>query len=292
MIHISKLFSAMLSFSVAVCFSLNTQELNAQSNNKNKLRINADYTKIMDGESFLNIKASARVDKKNVTVPDIELVIYNNVEAAPVELGRTMTNNDGVAKFVLPEIKSLKADSTSTYNFVIAFKGNDSFKKVMKTIHIKDVDIDARVIYKDSLHYVQAAISDPVTDSALVDMPLRIELQRLFRSLKIGDLSYNTNANGSILVPLEHKYPGVDGELTFEVILFENEEYGTVKDLITTDIGIPIVDESRYDDRTMWSSRDKTPVFLLVFPNIIIASIWGLIFYLTYNLFKIYKSKS
>ena len=292
MTHISKLFSALLTISVAVCFSLNTQELNAQSNKKNKLRINADYTKIMDGESFLKIKASARVDKKNVTVPDIELVIYNNVEEAPVELGRTMTNEDGVAKFVLPEIKSLQTDSTSTYNFVIAFKGNESFNKVKKTISVKDVDIYGRVIFKDSLHYVQARISDPVTDSALVDMPLRIELQRLFRTLKIGDLSYKTNANGSILVPLEDKFPGVDGELVFEVILFENEEYGTVKDLITTDIGTPIVDESRYDDRTMWSSSDKTPIFLLVFPNIIIASIWGLIFYLTYNLFKIYKSKS
>ena len=133
---------------------------------------------------------------------------------------------------------------------------------------------------------------DPVTDSALVNIPLRIELQRLLRSLKIGELSYESDTEGIILVPLDDDYPGVDGKLIFEVILFENELYGTVKDLVTTDIGVPIKDESRYDDRTMWSSRDKTPVFLLIFPNLIIAGIWGLIFYLTYNLFKIYKSKS
>lgn len=290
--NISKLFSALIAITIAFCFSMNTQELCAQTVKKNNLRINADYTKIMDGKSYLKIKTSARIDKKNVAVPDITLVIYNNLEEEPVELGRTKTNKDGIAEFVLPAIKSLQADSTSTYNFVISFKGDDSFKKTKKEISIKDVNIFARVIFKDSLHYVQARVMDPVTDSALVNIPLRIELQRLLRSLKIGELSYESDTEGIILVPLDDDYPGVDGKLIFEVILFENELYGTVKDLVTTDIGVPIKDESRYDDRTMWSSRDKTPVFLLIFPNLIIAGIWGLIFYLTYNLFKIYKSKS
>ena len=43
-------------------------------NKKNRARINADYVKVIGGEHYLNIKASARIDKKTVEkfglVPD------------------------------------------------------------------------------------------------------------------------------------------------------------------------------------------------------------------------------
>jgi hypothetical protein len=63
-----------------------------------------------------------------------------------------------------------------------------------------------------------------------------------------------------------------------------------VKALVNAPIGVPIVDESTFDERTMWSPRSKTPLFLLIFPNLIILGIWGLIIYLILNLFKLKKS--
>jgi hypothetical protein len=63
-----------------------------------------------------------------------------------------------------------------------------------------------------------------------------------------------------------------------------------VKAIVTAPVGSLIVDESTFDQRKMWSSRDKTPIFLLIFPNILIFGMLGLIVYLTLNLFKISKS--
>ena len=89
---------------------------------------------------------------------------------------------------------------------------------------------------------------------------------------------------------MEDDIPGVDGVLTLEVVLNDSDDYGTVKALITAPIGIPIVEESTYDQRTLWSPRDKTPISILVFANLLIFGIWGMLFYLMYNLFKISKS--
>jgi hypothetical protein len=92
------------------------------------------------------------------------------------------------------------------------------------------------------------------------------------------------------MVEIEKGLPGVDGILTFEVVLEESDEYGTVKALVQAPIGKLIVDESTFDERTMWSPRNKTPLFLLIFPNVLTLGIWGIIVYLIINLFKISKS--
>ena len=54
---------------------------------------------------------------------------------------------------------------------------------------------------------------------------------------------------------------------------------------VNAPVGIPIVDESTFDERTMWSPRSKTPFFLLILPNLLTLGIWGFIIYLINNLF-------
>jgi hypothetical protein len=112
----------------------------------------------------------------------------------------------------------------------------------------------------------------------------------LFNPLRIGEEFNNTDEDGRIMVPIEQGIPGVDGNLTFEVVLNESDDFGTVKAMVIGHVGVPIVDESTFDQRTMWSPRNKTPIFLLIFPNLLIIGIWGLIVYLILNLFKLSKS--
>jgi len=113
---------------------------------------------------------------------------------------------------------------------------------------------------------------------------------RLFKPLNIGKPYYKTDEEGAILAPIENGIPGVDGYLTIQVVLNDSDNYGTVTALTKAKIGVPIVEESTFDKRTMWSPRNKTPLFLLILPNIFIIAIWGIIFYLISNLFKLHKS--
>lgn len=262
----------------------------AQKVKKDKVRLKAQYVKIMDSEVYFDISASAKVDKQNVNVSNIELTVFNELEDSKIELGKVITNMDGDAKLVLKNINLIKPDSTDTYNILIKFDGNESFSKASKSISFKDAKIEAKLITKDSINYITATLLDKAKDSLISDVILKVQVQRLFKPLRIGDEFNTTDENGTIIVKIPEGIPGVDGILTLEVVLNESDEYGTVKALVKAPVGTKIVDESTFDERTMWSPRDKTPLFLLIFPNLLILGIWGIIIYLITNLFKITKS--
>jgi len=275
-----------------IFFTFSSQDVNAQDVKKNRVRLKADYVKIMDGDSYFDIKASAKIEKKNVPVSNIEVIIYHELDDDQIELGTVTTDNNGEHKFIIENFNTLKTDSTNIYNFLISFKGNDAFKKARKKIEFKDATITAEIITKDSINYISATLREASTDSVLVDQSLNVQVQRLFKPLRIGEEFNNTNDNGTIFVPIEKGIPGIDGNLIIEVVLYDSDEYGTVKSLVKAPIGVQIVDESTFDQRTMWSPRNKTPIFILVFTNLLIVGIWGIIVYLISNLFKIVKLKS
>lgn len=256
---------------------------------KSKVRLKASYLKIMDGEVLLDFSASSKINRKNVKVKNIELTVYNTTDNAKIILGKVKTNANGKATFsVKGGIKSLVADSTGTYTIGASFKGNDHFKKAKKSIRFKDATILAKLVTKDSLYYISATFK--VGDSVISGQDLTVQLDRLFRPLTIGDEFYHTDKNGTILVPIEVGLPGVDGILNLEVVLIDHDDYGNIKAIVNAPIGKAIVDESTFNDRTMWSPRNKTPIFLLIFPNLLIVGIWSLIIYLFINLFKISKN--
>ncbi|NOQ91800.1 MAG: hypothetical protein GQ552_03685 [Flavobacteriaceae bacterium] len=271
-------------------FSMGSQNLYAQKAKKNKVRLNVQYVKIMDGEMYFDIKASARIKKKNIKVSNIDLILYNELEEERIELGKTVTNMKGESRFVLKNLNEIKPDSSNTYNILVSFKGNDTYKKAKKKINFIDANIEAKIITKDSVNYITATLFDANTNSPIVDESLTVQVQRLFKPLRVGEEFNNTDDSGSILVPIEDGIPGIEGNLAIEVVLNESDDYGTVKVIVKAPIGIPIVDESTFDQRTMWSPRNKTPIFLLIFPNLLIIGIWGFIVYLIFNLFKLSKS--
>ncbi|WP_456376890.1 hypothetical protein [Lutibacter sp.] len=271
-------------------FSTCSQNLYAQKVKKEKVRLKVKYVKVIGQETYLKITAAARVNKKNIKVPDLDLFIYTKINNKKTEVGKVTTNTKGESKFIFKKNNSIKPDSTDFYNLIISFKGNKNFKKASKSLSFKDANIDAKLITKDSINYITATLIDVSKDSLVSGQPLTVQVQRLFQPLFIDEEFKITNVNGTIIVPIDTDIPGVNGHLTFEVVLDGNEIYGTVKAIIDAQIGIPIVDESTFDERTMWSPRNKTPLFLLIFPNLLIFSIWGLIIYLITNLFKITNS--
>jgi len=266
------------------------QNLNAQNSKKNKVRLKAAYTKIVDVASFVDIAATAKINKKNVKVAGISLQVFNEIGDDKIKLGDIVTDSKGKCKFDLKNLSEIKPDSTNTYTIVVQFKGDETYKKAKKSISFKNAAIQAHLVTKDSTNYISASLRDLGTTAPIVGESLSVQLQRIFKPLLIGEEFNETDEDGTIFVPIEEGIPGVDGNLIFEVVLNDNDDYGTVKALVDAPIGIPIVDESTYDERTMWSPRSKTPIFLLILTNLMIFVIWGIIIYLISNLIIMYKS--
>ncbi len=271
-------------------FSKLSSNLYSQNTSKYKVRIQAYYFKIMDSVSYIDIKAISRIDKKNTKVTNIDLSIFNILGDEKVKLGNTITNMQGEARFIFNNLEPLSIDSTNTINIQVLFNGNSSFRKASKKISFKNATIIAKLETRNNVNYINAHVINENSNAPIIEEPLTLRVQRLFKPLILGDNLNITDVNGTILIPVEKGIPGVNGNLVIEVVLDDSDDFGTVIDLVKSPIGVPIVDESTFDERTMWSPRNKTPIFLLVIPNILTFGMWGIIILLIFNLLKIKNS--
>ena len=166
------------------------------------------------------------------------------------------------------------------------------FEDTEESISITDVSIEASIEKNEEGHSITAKLvssdNEPIAEESL-----NVGLKRLFGIMSLGEEdSYTTDEDGTVEVEIDKGLTGINGKLNFQVIIDESETYGTVIANVYGDFGVPIVDKSTFNQRTMWSPPSKTPIFLLIVPNIIIISIWSILFFLILNLFKIYKSKN
>ena len=258
---------------------------------KNKVRIKANLTQVIDQQTYIEIQGNSRINRKNTQVPNLTYTVYNDTHEDRTELGTTISNESGKAKFVIPNFNTMEPDSTGFYTIHIAFSGNDEFSKAKKSVSFKKAIIHANIVEKDSINYIEAQLLDGFTKEPIADANLAVQVQRLISPLKIGKEFNFTDDSGNIKkVKIDNDIPGIDGILNIEVALKDSDDYGTVKRVVSAPVGTVVEVENTFDERTLWATRDKTPLFMLIFTNLLLLGIAGLFIYLTRNLIKISKS--
>ncbi|MBL7878041.1 MAG: hypothetical protein JNL53_20410 [Cyclobacteriaceae bacterium] len=260
--------------------------------NKIKARVSVQYTKIMNQESFISMEAKYKGENGIEPATQVEFRVYQRfAEDSLFHLGTVTTNNNGIAKFPIANHQDSISSVSGGFTFLVKIENDPKFSDTETALIFSEANLVAVLETVDSINQVTATLID-ATGQPVAGQPLRVQLQRMFGPLSIGEESYETDENGTITVPIEEPMPGINGVLTFEVVLNESDEYGTVKAIIDAPIGIPITDHSTFDKRTMWSPPSKTPYYLLIFPNLIILGVWVPILMLIINLFRISRAKT
>jgi hypothetical protein len=288
---LTRTFGNILIFSIWTAISM-TSPLFGQDS-KNKVRLSVSYTGIMPNESFLTITGRYRGEEGFEPASSLEYEISKILgEDSLVIVGRTKSDAAGQAIFKLAGLSPRDADSTGVYQYRVSSLEHPDYQEVERSIAFKKARLEASVDSEEDVNSLSARLVDTSTGEPITELPLKVQVERLFRPMRIGEEFYMTDEDGAISVAVPPGIPGLDGNLTLEVVLSDNDDYGTVKALIEAPIGTPVEDQSTFDERTMWSPPSKTPLFLLIFPNLIIIGIWGTILYLILNLYKIYRSKN
>ncbi|MDH5251467.1 MAG: hypothetical protein OEW40_20905, partial [Cyclobacteriaceae bacterium] len=146
---------------------------------------------------------------------------------------------------------------------------------------------------EDSVRMIYAKLS-ALEDSSWTDVPeteIKFIVRRLLSDLSGGEEElYTTDESGEASSQFDLTIPGdVNGNIIIGAKIDDNELYGN---LVATKIvkwGVPVVKDNSFAKRSLWATRDKTPLWLLIFPNLIIAGVWGMIFYLIYLIYRISK---
>ena len=272
---------------VTFCFLI-FMPISKAKDDKYKARISVDYISIMNDQSFLSINVKYKGANGYEPAVDLKLNIYEQLENDSLELkGETITNAQGNAEYKIEIAENLR-DSLIKFEYLVVIENNEVFEDAVKSVKFSLSTIIAEALVIDSVNYINAKLTD-AKGNPIEGEDLKLQLQRLFAPLTIGESSYETDDEGNVLIEIKDPMPGIEGVLTF-VISLDSKKYGIVKKFLKAPIGTVIVDRSTFDQRTMWSPPNKTPIFLWIFPNLIILGIWFVIGLLVFNLIKIYKS--
>jgi cytochrome c5 len=126
----------------------------------------------------------------------------------------------------------------------------------------------------------------------LSEVDIHFYIKRGFGMMRIGDLSNYTGANGKVKIVFPEKIVGdIDGNVELLVKVENNFLYNDAQLSIIKKWGSPLLShEEKFNNRALWGSRDKSPIWLLLLANGIIASVWAVIAYVVYNLIRIKKA--
>ncbi len=257
---------------------------------KKNMNLAVQYVKMMKENSLLKVAAQFKGDNGFEPCKYIYFNVYKTDtidDAKSVKIGKFLTNSVGKATYILP-----KQHVGASGVYTIKVENNKFFEDKEEQVIIKDANIEASIVKEDSIYTINARLTD-ASGQPIVGESLIVGLKRLFGTMPLGEEeSYETDDDGAISVPIDAELTGVDRKLTLQVALNESDVYGTVINEQQAKFGKPIVDTSSFNQSTMWSPPTKTPLYLWIIPNTILVSIWSILVFLLFNLFKIYKPKN
>lgn len=260
----------------------------AIAQNKITPRLDVSYYEIDDATRFLRIHVRQRVDKRFEPIADAEVKCFLELPDGTVEAGSVTTNVNGEGEILLPERLVTAMNALDEYTFTAEIVERDSLEAVSEMIAVKSSRLkietdDANKSIRVSLHAKTDGAWEPFADAEL-----GVFIKRQFGRIPVGEDIYTTDENGVVELTFDTEIPGdLDGVITLECVVEDNDELGNLAASAKVNWGVPLQLSDKFNKRSLWGTRDKTPWWLLVFPNAIIAGVWGVIVYLFATLFRI-----
>jgi hypothetical protein len=142
---------------------------------------------------------------------------------------------------------------------------------------------------KDSSRQVAAKLIN--ADTAVAGVDVHFYVKKSFGLLPLEGDNVTTDENGEATVDFPTDLPGdVSGNVIVIARVEDDEKLGNVEAMKTVNWGIPVKAEQPKPTRALWSSGDNAPWPLTITVTGVVIIVWGIIFYIFYQLVKIKKA--
>ena len=261
-------------------------------NEKLAPNVTLQYFQADDELPYVITTVRKRVDRRFYPVRGLPVKLYfNEEESEGAYVGSGITNDKGECQWVLPDKLRAAWESLDEFDFYATVLETDSTEEVRESVHI----IRSRIILNtnDETKLITGKIEKKTTDGWLPveEVEMKFFIKRLFSRLTLGDDTYSTDKEGKAEVEFDYVVPGDNqGLIRLGCMVEDHDEFGNVFAYGNVKWGLPLIDDNTaFEKRSLWATRDRTPWWLLIFPNLIILGVWGLIGYLVVQIIKIKK---
>lgn len=253
--------------------------------------IELKYTEANNKTKILEAAVKTKTGGSWKGVEGVEVHFYRN-EAVPEKLlGKAASNKKGVATLILPEGEEKYASPAHEYTYVAAIENSDRAEDSQEEITVAESDFDMTLEEEDSVRQVHISLTETGPDGRKIpvkDVEVSLFVKRLFGLLPISDDPETTDENGEAVADFPTDLPGdTAGNLIIVAKVEDHDRFGNLEFSRKINWGKPLVIDPERDKRQLWSSRANAPLYLIVIVNSMLIGIWGVIFYILFQAYKI-----
>ena len=267
----------------------------AQDSTKKELVVNIGYFMNAGKITWLMVNAKTKIDKKFQPVKNVTISLYLDKDSAANLVGKVTTNENGVAKAIIPPALKAVWQESPAHTFIGVSEANKEFDETKAEASITKTKISIDTIAGAGTRAIKVSVTAFNGNEWIPakDVEMKIGVARLGGILAAGDEpTYTTDSTGTVIA--EFKKVSLPGDAKGDIVLVakveENDLYGNLQVEKSVPWGIATKqDNNFFDQRTLWSTRFRTPFWLLFMAYSIVIGVWGTIIYLIIQIFKIKK---
>ena len=243
---------------------------------------------------YIIINTKKKVARKFEPVKNITVHVYFNEASENNLLGKITTAENGEGRIAFPISFKNTWDSLNEFKFVavsVPVKGEETLETnltIKKAILVVDTLVDSET------RTVTAQLKEKVGNEwvAVKEIELKLGLKRSLGNLTVGDAETFTSDSTGIASAafIRDLMPGDEkGNLVLVARVEDNDIYGNLVVEKLVPWGAKIKTEKNFWHRTLWSTGNRAPIWLLFLALSIVIGVWGTLFYLLKQLIKIKK---
>jgi hypothetical protein len=241
---------------------------------------------------YLVVVTKTKEEKKFLPVADMDVNVYLNAETDSMLLGKVKTDAGGNAYVAISAGFKPVWDTSSRFSFIATSAGNRIYEASNTQIDITKARIFLDTVAGAETKTLMAAIRAGNQGLPAKDVEVKIIISRMAGNLSVGDAeTYTTDSTGTTSAEFKKdSIPGdKEGYITLIAKTEDNDTYGNI--LIEKRIkwGAPFVAANKFDKRSLFATRNKSPLWLLALAYSIALGVWGTIIYLVARIIKIRK---
>jgi hypothetical protein len=260
-----------------------------------KSLLSLQYHLVNNQLPYITAIAKTKTGKKLEPAPGVSVSIWLDSNANnSTFLGKIKTNSYGIASTSLNVNLAEQWKISPNHTFYASADSSGIFMPAETEISITRVKIEMDTVSDDESKSITVKVLKLV-DSSWVPVPeaeVKLGVKRISGELPVGEEeNYTTDSTGAFTAEFKRiDLPGdKNGRLVLVARIENNEELGSASAELHVPWGKYFERTSDFNRRSLWGTRDKAPVWLLVIAFSIIIAVWSVIVYLARQIFLIKK---
>jgi hypothetical protein len=287
----NKLLLLFLALSIIISNNITAQEDSVARKEIVKLQ----YYNRNNSLQYLLLQSLLKKGKKSEPQKNKGFKIFLDKEQSENLVTKVLTDNNGKAKAIIPpQLKSIW-DSGGQHTFLVVADATRKEDETTTEFTFTKAKISIDTSSADGTKNISVTVMKYANHGWIPakDVEMKIGVQRLGGLLPVGDeQSYTTDSTGIVSAEFKKEnLPGDENRNLFLVASVEdNDELGNL--IVEKKVAWGIAskkDDRFFNQRALWSTRFKTPLWLLFMAYSIVIGVWGTLIYLVFQLVKIKK---